>query len=371
MRLLVRGSCIRHCRFSTSHRRLTDFIQAITGVIGLAVARSLALRSGGSVILRERNRAVGIETSSRSSEVIHAGIYYGPGTLKTQLCIRGKKLLRIGKWIVAQNDAQRGTLEKLHALCWHVLDVPVNWISEAEMAALEPDVTATAGALESPTTGILDSHTPMMSLLADVEDVGGTVALRSKAADASPLRDGAGWNLLVQGEDGQEITIRAVTVVNAAGLGAALVHNLVLPPEQHIQMCYAKGNYFSYNASTPKVSRLIYPAPEPGHGGLGTHLTLDLAGRMRFGPDVEWCEGPDDVDVSPAKVPDAIREMRKYLPGIDATALSPDYAGIRPKLSRDSAIEGIPGWVNLLAIESPGLMSSLAIAEMVESLLYK
>jgi len=154
---------------------------------------------------------------------------------------------------------------------------------------------------------------------------------------------------------------------------------------QVVQLYYARGNYFSYNARAPRVSRLIYPAPEPGHGGLGTHLTLDLAGRMRFGPDVEWCEGPDDLDVNPAKLPDAIREIRKYLPGIDTTALSPDYAGMRPKLSRNSAMvqgqgfsnfvvhreEGIPTWVNLLGIESPGLTSSLAIAEMVESLLYK
>lgn len=386
---------------STFHFLLPNWLSLMqvirAGVVGLAVARSLALRSGGSVIILERNRAVGMETSSRNSEVIHAGIYYGPGSLKTQLCIRGKNLLydycsqrhvpykRIGKWIIAQNDAQRGMLEKIYALSRDVLNVPVNWVSEAEATASEPDVKATAGALESPTTGIIDSHVLMMRLLADVEDAGGTVALRSKVADASHLGGGAGWNLLVQSENGQEITIKVDTVVNAAGLGAALIHNLILPPEQHIQMHYAKGNYFSYSAPTPKVSRLIYPAPEPGHGGLGTHLTLDLAGRMRFGPDVEWCERPDDLHANPSKLPDAIREIRKYLPSIDATALSPDYAGIRPKLSRNSAMvqghgfsdfiirkaEEYPGWVNLLGIESPGLTSSLAIAEMVETLLYK
>jgi len=365
------------------------------GVVGLAVARRLALRSGGSVVLLERNQAVGTEISSRNSEVIHAGIYYGAHSLKTRLCIKGKHLLydycqknsiphkRIGKWIVAQNTAQRETLEKLHAMCQDILDVPTNWISEVEARALEPDVKASAGALESPTTGIIDSHSLMMSLLADFESAGGTLGLRSRVSDARRLLD-TGWEIIVSDESNQEFRVKVDTVINAAGLGAAFVHNLVLPTERHIQLYYAKGNYFSYNASRPKVTRLIYPAPEPGHGGLGTHLTLDLAGRIRFGPDVEWSDTSENLDVNSAKLPDAVLEIQKYLPGIDAMALKPDYAGMRPKLARNSAMiqgqgftdfvirkeEGLQDWVNLLGIESPGLTSSLAIAEMVEDLLY-
>lgn len=287
--------------------------------------------------------------------------------------------------------------------------VPVRWLGAAEMAAREPAVRADAGCLESPTTGIVDSHSLMVTLLGHFEDAGGVFSPGSRVVGLAPLPSpspshdsssssssnrsngaqpgSAGWTLTVRdATTGEASTITAATVVNAAGLGCMDVYNLVVSPAQHKQLYYAKGNYFSYAASTPRVGTLIYPAPEPGHGGLGTHLTLDMGGRIKFGPDVEWVDAPDDLTVSSARLAQAVVEIRRYLPGVDVGALSPDYAGIRPKLAPRGAVmeggkgfndfvvrreEGYEGWVNLLGIESPGLTSCLAIGDMVEDLLYK
>jgi L-2-hydroxyglutarate oxidase LhgO len=369
-------------------------------VVGLAVARQLAQRPGTSTILLERHGAVGTETSSRNSEVIHAGIYYGPGTLKTQLCIRGRELLyafcrergiphrRTGKWIVAQNEAQRSALQRVHDFCEREIHVPTRWVGSEEARRLEPDVRAESGVLESPTTGIVDSHGLMMALMGLFEDAGGTVALHSTVVGVGPLGDAAkgsqGWEVRVRDESGEESTISADVLVNAAGLGSVAIHNMIVPEAERKTMYYAKGNYFSYANSAPKVSRLIYPAPEPGAGGLGTHLTLDMAGRIRFGPDVEWVDSPDDLSANSARLPEAVEAIRKYLPAVDPGALEPDYAGIRPKLGKMGAVAhgkdfqdfiirkeaGYEGWVNLLGIESPGLTSRLAIAERVDKLLY-
>ncbi|KAL2267713.1 hypothetical protein VTJ83DRAFT_4990 [Remersonia thermophila] len=380
----------------------SDFTHAVigAGVVGLAVARSLAARAGGSTLLLERHAAVGTETSSRNSEVIHAGIYYGPGTLKTSLCTRGRELLyalcsshgiphrRTGKWIVAQNDAQLAALERLAAHCARPdVDVPLRWVGREEAARREPFVRAEKGVLESPVTGIVDSHALMLCLLGQFEDAGGTLALSTAVEEIRPLGgDGSsGWSLAVRdAATGERSTVTADTIVNAAGLGAVAVHNMIVPPDRRRDMFYAKGNYFSYTGGAPRVSTLVYPAPEPGHAGLGTHLTLDLAGRMRFGPDVEWVESPDDLTVSEGRREQTAAEVKKYLPGLDEEKLQPDYAGIRPKLGRQGAVlqgkgfvdfvvqkeEGYAGWVNLLGIESPGLTSSLAIAERVRELLY-
>ncbi|KEY71469.1 hypothetical protein S7711_03535 [Stachybotrys chartarum IBT 7711] len=371
------------------------------GVVGLAVARQLARRDA-STLLVERHAAVGTETSSRNSEVIHAGIYYGAGSLKTRLCVRGKHLLyglcerrgighaRTGKWIVAQNDAQRDALERIHAFCRDEVGVPTRWVGAREVEDRGEGVRAAKGALESPTTGIVDSHGLMVCLQGLFEDAGGVVALNSPVSAVAPVAgSGApgsnGWEITVRdAHTGSPSTITASSMVNAAGLGAVAVHNMVVPPAQHKRLYYAKGNYFSYSSARPSVSRLIYPAPEPGAGGLGTHLTLDLGGRMRFGPDVEWVESPDDLAVTATRQQQAVAEIKKYLPGIDEKALEPDYAGIRPKLAAAGAVatgkgfhdfvirkeDGYDGWVNLLGIESPGLTSSLAIGEMVEELLY-
>ncbi|KAL2175586.1 FAD dependent oxidoreductase [Thermothelomyces heterothallicus CBS 202.75] len=405
-----------HRCFSQTRFRAADFTHAVIGggVVGLAIARSLAQRSnsGGSgssspsslstsssTLLLERHPAVGTETSSRNSEVIHAGIYYGASSLKTALCIQGKALLyhycaahaiphrRTGKWIVAQTDAQRAALQAVHDFCTREIHVPVRWVGAEEAARREPAVRADKGILESPTTGIVDSHSLMMSLLGQFEDAGGTVALGSRVEAITPLGgDGSsGWELAVRDvASGELSTVTAETIINSAGLGAVDIHNMIVPPERRREMFYAKGNYFSYGASSPKVSTLVYPAPEPGHGGLGTHLTLDMGGRIKFGPDVEWVNSPDDLAVNESRLAQTVKEVKKYLPGLDETQLQPDYAGIRPKLSKQGAVahgrgfvdfiiqkeEGYQGWVNLLNIESPGLTSSLAIAEMVRKLLY-
>ncbi|KAK7218669.1 hypothetical protein V2G26_006672 [Clonostachys chloroleuca] len=387
--------------FSSSSINQADFTHTVigAGVVGLAVARQLTRRPGNSVLLIERHPAVGTETSSRNSEVIHAGIYYGADTLKAKLCIRGKELLydlcsrhgighrRTGKWIVAQNDAQREALERIHGFCEREIGVPTRWVGQQEIERDGEGVGALKGALESPTTGIVDSHGLMVTLQGLFEEGGGIVALGSPVRSITPLNGGAaGWELEVRdAQTGELSSITSETIVNSAGLGAVEIHNMIVEEKDRMELFFAKGNYFSYTASRPRISRLIYPAPEPGAGGLGTHLTMDLGGRLKFGPDVEWVDSPDDLTVSGDRLQTAIAEIKRYLPGIDETCLEPDYAGIRPKLGKGGSValgkgsindfiirkeDGYSGWVNLLGIESPGLTSSLAIAEMVEELLY-
>lgn len=293
-----------------------------------------------------------------------------------------------GKWIVAQTPAQRDALEGVYTHATDTLRgrVPVRWVSADEMARREPEVRADAGCLESPTTGIVDSHALMVALLGHFEDRGGTFAPGSAVTGVAPVDGGAGgWEVTVRDGAGEESTITAATLVNAAGLGAVDIHNMIVPPAQRRRLYFAKGNYFSYGAARPKVSTLVYPAPEPGAGGLGTHLTLDMGGRIKFGPDVEWVDDAGDLAVNGSRMDAAVGEIRRYLPGVDVGALAPDYAGIRPKLAPGGAVmegkgfndfvirreEGWDGWINLLGIESPGLTSCLAIGERVEELLYK
>lgn len=392
--------------FSTTHSPKADFTHAVIGggVVGLAVARSLVSHpSSPSTLLLERHKAVGTETSSRNSEVIHAGIYYGATSLKTALCVKGKDQLyafcgsrgvpfrRTGKWIVAQNDIQVEALQRIHDFCKNEISVPIRWVGDEEAKRREPEVRADKAILESPTTGIVDSHALMAALQGDFENGGGTMALASTVTAVRPLGGTMGipgcrgWELEVRDTStGESSTITAETIINSAGLGAVAIHNMIVPPERRKEMFYAKGNYFSYPASSPKVNTLIYPAPEPGLGGLGTHLTLDMAGRMKFGPDVEWVDSPDDLAVNPTRLEENIQQIRRFLPNIDEKLLTPDYAGIRPKLAKAGAVahgkgfvdfyiqkeEGFEGWINLLNIESPGLTSSLAIGDMVRGLLY-
>lgn len=386
-------------QFSSSSPRQIDYTHAVVGggVVGLAVCRALSARPGTSTLLLERHSAVGTETSSRNSEVIHAGIYYGQGTLKTELCVRGRGLLydfcrarsvphrQTGKWIVAQDETQREALGRIYEHAGRPgIGVPLRWVGREEARRREPDVRAEAGVLESPETGIVDSHALMLALQGEFEENGGDVALLSRVVSVEPLGGGRGWSLAVRSND-ETTTITAETVINAAGLGAVDLHNMIVPSARHLRMFYAKGNYFSYGASRPRVGTLVYPAPRPGGAGLGTHLTLDMAGRIRFGPDVEWVDSPNDLAVNSARLPEAIAEIKQYLPGVDEQALTPDYAGIRPKLGERGAVvsgsgfldfvirkeDGFEGWINLLGIESPGLTSSLAIAEEVERLLYR
>ncbi|KIW15563.1 hypothetical protein PV08_05611 [Exophiala spinifera] len=413
-RRLPRDSSAVRRTFSTSRSNDADFTHAVIGggVVGLAIARQLAQRTGTSTILIERHGSVGTETSSRNSEVIHAGIYYGPSSLKTRLCIRGKNLLydlcetksipyrRTKKWIIAQDERQMQHLTDLHAFTKSI-DVPTSFLSRREIQDREPDVRADAGVLESPTTGIVDSHALMSYLEGDLDSLGGDQVLHTVVTGVEAVRSGGGpsaddpgngitsYEIRTRSRDGAggEDTITAECVVNAAGLGAIAVNNMLLPPERHRTAYFAKGTYFSYSASRPRVKTLLYPAPVPGLGGLGTHLTLDMGGRARFGPDVEWVDDPTDLTPNPARLADAVKVIQTYLPSVDVGAIDLDYCGIRPKLSPGSSgtygkdgkgfedfiiceEHGFPGFVNLLGIESPGLTSALAIAERVEDILY-
>lgn len=404
----------------------TDYTHTIigAGAVGLATARQLAQRPGTRTLLLERHAQPGTETSSRNSEVIHAGLYYGTHSLKTRLCIRGRQLLyaycrrrgiphrNCGKWIVAQDETQLAALEKLCDYTNHEIGVSTRFLTPDEAARREPDVRADAGVLESSTTGIVDSHAYMQALEGDfAEEFGGELAYGSTVTGVEALGgDGSlGWKLHVADTDSTDssaasasapdaasddaastTTITTSTVINSAGLAAVHIHNLLYPSPthpRHLTPYYAKGTYYSYSLSHPKPNTLIYPAPVPGHGGLGTHLTLDMVGRIRFGPDVEWVCDPHDLSPNPdpARLEAALDDIVAYLPGLDREAVALDYCGIRPKLApRGSAVqgegfvdfviapeEGHSGWVDLLGIESPGLTASLAIAEVVEGILYR
>jgi len=353
------------------------------GVVGLAVARALAL-AGREVIVLEAEGAIGTGTSSRNSEVIHAGIYYPEGSLKARLCVEGKQLLyeyleqrglphrRCGKLIVATTPAQVAELDVIAAKARANGVHDLGLLTREQAQAMEPQLECVA-ALHSPSTGIVDSHALMLSLQGDLEGAGGMLALKSPVARAR-CADGA---IVVVAEDGTALRCRSV--VNAAGLGApALARRFEGLPASAVPAAhFAKGNYFTLAGRAP-FSRLIYPVPEAA--GLGVHLTLDLGGQAKFGPDVEWVDSPGDLVVDPRRGEGFYAEVRKYWPALADGALVPGYAGIRPKISgpgepaRDFLIEGpaahgVAGLVNLFGIESPGLTSSLAIARHVAALL--
>lgn len=353
------------------------------GVVGLAVARALAL-AGREVMVLEREGGIGTGTSSRNSEVIHAGIYYPQGSLKAQLCVQGKEMLyayadergvayrRCGKLIVATSTEQVGELEGIvaKARANGVHDLVV--LTRDQALAMEPQLQCVA-AVHSPSTGIVDSHALMLSLQGDLENAGGMLALKSPVARAEC---GSGQIDLVM-EDGT--VLRCASVVNAAGLHApALARQFAGLNEQALPTAYfAKGNYFTLSGRAP-FNRLVYPVPEPG--GLGVHLTLDLGGQAKFGPDVQWVDSSGDLVVDPARGQAFYAEVRKYWPALSDGALIPGYAGMRPKISgpgqpaADFMIQGakehgVAGLVNLFGIESPGLTSSLAIGARVAEML--
>ena len=353
------------------------------GVVGLAVARALALR-GREVIVLESEGAIGTGTSSRNSEVIHAGIYYPQGSLKAQLCVEGKQRLyayaeerglphrRCGKLIVATSAAQVGQLEAIAAKARANGVDDLVPLSRAQARAMEPALECLA-ALHSPSTGIVDSHALMLSLQGDLEHAGGVLALKSGVIGA----ECGGTGIVLKSADGT--ALRCNSVVNAAGLAAPLLARQFdgLPAAAVPGAWFAKGSYFTLAGRAP-FSRLIYPVPEAA--GLGVHLTLDLGGQAKFGPDVQWVASPDDLVVDPARGDGFYAEVRKYWPALPDGALLPGYAGIRPKISgpgeaaadfmiQGPAAHGVPGLVNLFGIESPGLTSSLAIGRFVGDLL--
>lgn len=363
-----------------------DSVVIGAGVVGLAVARALAA-AGHEVVILEAVDAFGTETSARNSEVIHAGIYYPAGSLKARLCVQGRRQLyayceargiahrRCGKLIVATHDAQLAQLERIeqHARTNGVEELTA--LSGAQARALEPALRC-EGALHSAVTGIIDSHGLMLALLGDAQDHGAMLALRSPVLSAEVVSGGI--ELRVGGDE--PMTIRARQVVNSAGLLApALAARIAGIDARHLpQGRFCKGNYFTLSGRPP-FSRLIYPVPE--HAGLGVHLTLDLAGQGRFGPDVEWTE-QIDYRVDPHRSAGFTEAIRAYWPGLPDNALAPDYSGIRPKISgpdepaadfvvQSAHTHGVAGLVNLFGIESPGLTASLAIADEVLARLHE
>lgn len=369
---------------------MTETIDCVVigaGVVGLAVARAFAL-GGHETIVLESAHAIGTGTSSRNSEVIHAGIYYPPGSLKARFCVQGRQALydycrshgvahrNCGKLIVATHSSQLDALQALKDRATANGVDNLKWLSAVEARGMEPDLRCEA-ALWSPSTGIVDSHGFMLALQGDLESAGGVVALGSPVVggERAPGTDG-GLLLRVGGAEPMEILARHV--VNAAGLQAADVaheiRGLALGSIPRVR--YAKGNYYALAVRAP-FSHLVYPIPEPG--GLGVHLTIDLAGRARFGPDVEWV---DDVDytVDPRRSDRFYEAIRRYWPQLPDDSLHPDYCGIRTKLETDHSAEadfvlqdvrahGMPGLVNLYGIESPGLTSALALGAAVRRLL--
>ncbi len=348
------------------------------GVIGLAVARALA-RAGREVVVVEAEDAIGTGVSSRNSEVIHAGIYYPTGLTKTRLCVDGNAMLyrfcrdyrvphrRCGKLIVATAENEVAKLAALEdqAKANGVEDLV--WLSGAEARALEPALRANR-ALLSPSTGIVDSHALMLALKGDAEAHGAMIALATPVVFGRAQGDG----VTIETGGAEPMRLAATLVVNAAGMGAQAVARSIdgMPADRIPPLFLAKGNYFSLSVRSP-FSRLIYPMP--ASGGLGVHLTLDLAGQARFGPDVEWVE-TIDYDVDPQRAKSFYAAIRTYWPGLPDGALQPAYAGIRPKIARpggsstDFLIQtqrdhGVRGLVNLFGIESPGLTASFAIAE--------
>lgn len=357
-----------------------DCVVIGAGVVGLAAARALAL-AGREVVVLEAGDAIGGGISSRNSEVIHAGMYYPAGSLKARLCVAGNRLLRdfaalhgvpfkmVGKLIVATDEAEaaqlnaileKGRVNKVEGL---------RAISGAEARAMEPALNCTA-ALFSPATGIIDTHALMLALLGEAEEHGTVIAFRSPVTGGRPVEDG--MELEVGGAEPSRL--RARTVVLAAGLSSCpLARSLGLPGVPQDYLC--KGNYFTLTGRMP-FQHLVYPVPVAA--GLGVHYTLDLAGRGRFGPDVEWIEHEDYV-VDPARCQSFYGAIRRYWPDLADNALEPAYAGIRPKIqgpsdpARDFLVQGprdhgVSGVVALYGIESPGLTSSLALGELVREL---
>lgn len=361
-----------------------DHVPAVVigaGVIGLACARALG-HAGCPPVIVDRHPMIGMETSSRNSEVIHAGIYYPQNSVKARLCVEGKAKLyafcdthnvpykRLGKFIVATTPSDIQTLENICLKAANCGVTDLTTLSPQEVKNIEPELQ-THGAVFSPSTGIIDSHQFMLALQGSAEDFGASLALKTTVLDIEP-HNGL-WKVTIL-DDQQAFTFTTNKVINAAGLYASDVAERIagLPTSRIPKTRYARGCYFSVQQKIT-FQHLIYPVPEPG--GLGVHLTLDMAGQARFGPDVEWI---DDIDytVDPARSERFYAAIRRYWPALQDQTLQPAYAGIRPKIcgpddeAADFMIQGpdqhgLDGLVNLYGIESPGLTASLAIADLV------
>jgi L-2-hydroxyglutarate oxidase LhgO len=357
-----------------------DCVVVGAGVVGIAVARALA-QAGREVMVLEAADAIGTETSSRNSEVIHAGIYYPKDSLMARLCVRGRRMLyafcdergveynNCGKLIVATNEAETEKLAGIKARAEANGVEGMALLTASEARALEPELVCTA-ALHSPTTGVLDSHGYMLALQGEAEAAGALFVFHAPVVAGRAVADGV--EITVGGDD--PLSLHCRLLVNAAGLHApALARGIAGMPSQLVPtQYYAKGNYFTLQGRSP-FSRLIYPVPVPG--GLGVHLTIDLGGQARFGPDVEWVDAIE-YTVDPRRADGFYDAVRTYWPGLKDGALQPGYAGIRPKIvpkgapGQDFVVQppgahGVTGLINLFGIESPGLTSAIALAELV------
>lgn len=367
-----------------------DAVVIGAGVVGLAVARAVALElrnhtDSPSVYVLEREGSIGTQTSSRNSEVIHAGIYYPHGSLKAQLCVRGRELLyeylierdlpfnRLGKLIVAVNSEQDQMLAGIKARAEKNGVMDLEFLTQRQAQSLEPELYCTS-ALLSPSTGILDTHSYMLSLQGDAENAGAFVVFHTEVVKA----ECSGGNISLHTNTGD--VIDAKRVINCAGVSAPLLAKLFEGADQAQipKAHYCKGNYFLLQGKSP-FKRLIYPVPEAA--GLGVHLTLDLGGQVKFGPDVQWVEDPSDLSVEPSRGELFYGAVRSYWPSLPDHALIPGYAGIRPKINSedeksedfkilDKETHKVPGLIHLLGIESPGITSSLAIAQEVVKRLF-
>ncbi|ODV84622.1 hypothetical protein CANARDRAFT_200494 [[Candida] arabinofermentans NRRL YB-2248] len=391
---MLRSRLIRSSRlFSTSSQVRADFTHIVigAGAVGLAIGAEISKDPNHSVLVIEKNEEHGQETSSRNSEVIHAGLYYPVDSLKTELCILGKQLIyneceamgvemkRCGKWIVAQNELQLEYLKKIHEKSKQ-LQVETSFVPSNKAKELEPSIRADYAVLNSPTTGIVSAHSLMNYQLSVLQNNDGQLAVGSEVVGLTYSEGMKEYEVDVLSEDGENMSISGNVLINCAGLYAPQVSNMLLPEERHLKAYYAKGNYFSFQGN-PGIRRLIYPCPTPGVASLGTHLTLDLGGQMKFGPDLEWVdELTEDVyKVNDQNLIPAYNEVRKYFPSVQLENLSGSYSGIRPKLIGEDVKEfqdfvirkedGYPGFINCMGIESPGLTASMGIAKYVSNLL--
>ena len=358
-----------------------DCVVVGAGVVGLAIGRSLA-QAGREVVVLEAEPEIGMHTSSRNSEVIHAGLYYPEGSLKAELCVKGKEMLyeyceqrhipfqRIGKLIVAAHEEEQERLLAIRTQAEKNGVMDLRLIEQAEIRELEPAIVGQL-ALFSPSTGIIDSHSLMIALQADIESHDGIVLTHSRLSSVAVTS--SGFRLLVDGTDDE---FECKILINAAGLHAEKVARTIdgLSPDYVSTVRYAVGHYFAYQGRSP-FKHLVYPLPIDG--GLGVHATNDMGGMARFGPDVDWVE-KIDYGFDDSRLECFAESIRQYFPDLDVRKLAPAYTGIRPKLTgpgeapQDFAIEsavthGIAGLVNLFGIESPGLTACLAIGEYVSS----
>lgn len=367
-----------------------DFAVIGSGVVGLAVAELLSRRHY-SVIVIEKEPRYGTGISSRNSEVIHAGIYYPAGSLKSRLCIKGKYMLydwckkndvphqRIGKYIVATDDLELARLEEIKARAADAGMNELDFLSAAEVRRNEPAI-AVCGALHSPTTGIISAHGLMDSLKVHAGENGADFVFNSIVKTCRKNSSNSGYELEIGDSRGETAQIEVTGIVNAAGLNSQKVASVLGADDEGYRMSFTKGNYFRLRGHNGIFRRLIYPVPMPKLHGLGVHITVDLAGSVRFGPDVEPLQdGQENYDVDESRRMDFYTAVRKYFPAVSPEDLLPDMAGIRPRLSankdfndfiiNEESPRGLQKVINCIGIESPGLTASLAIAEYVGSLL--